>query len=205
MALCPRLVGLHRPRRRSPPAPSLVCHWHRLATSRRASRLQFTRAESAPKVDDRPISTARRRGRAVEGQPKTRGEERQDNNPAAHVRGRHGHPFSSPQWSCHTRSKRDCDGKIEQKRGQAAHPHECFVVINDKEFTVGRGYSVTICRGKLTAVEAPDVAKSRCPSATQRAWPACALTRTRSFLVWILPSHRLRPRHILSTRTQHTS
>ena len=37
--------------------------------------------------------------------------------------------FSSPQWSCRTRSKRHGDGKIEQKRGQAAHPLECLPII----------------------------------------------------------------------------
>ena len=58
----------------------------------------------------------------LEAQPKPRGEESQDNNPATHVRGRHGRQFSSPQWSCRTRSKRHGDGKIEQKRGQVAHP-----------------------------------------------------------------------------------
>jgi hypothetical protein len=47
-------------------------------------------------------------------------EERQDNNPAAHVRWRHGPPFSSPQWWRRTQNKRKDKGKIEQKCGQAA-------------------------------------------------------------------------------------
>jgi hypothetical protein len=34
---------------------------------------------------------------------------------------------SSPQRSCRTPSKRNIDGKIEQKRGQAAHPLKCFI------------------------------------------------------------------------------
>jgi hypothetical protein len=62
------------------------------------------------------LTPSRRRGTGLEEQPKvdTPEEERQGNKPASHVRGRHGLPFSSPQWRCRTQSKRKGKGKIKR-------------------------------------------------------------------------------------------